>query len=170
MKDMAAEFHCGIWTSAERQNIEPALERIFLHGSDNDTQSDSQVRIRLNKWLPYMLYKSQCDVIGRKDHKDICVKNLSKIWSGQVARELHITDSISWNSKNTILVDDSKHKGMNQPRNSLIIPTFSVESAGDKWRDDDILQKLLSYFQNMALTQPDDVRNYMEEHPFKPFV
>ncbi len=85
--------------------------------------------------------------------KPIAVKDLEKVWK-------HSPETFG--AKNTLIVDDSVEK-IPQPENHLWIPTFEPQKE-----EDDELQQLQAYLQQLLQNEFEDVREYMRLKPFKP--
>jgi hypothetical protein len=67
---------------------------------------------------------------------------------------------------NTIMVDDTLCKLKYSPKNGLIVPTFRMsDPTVDPYSDATLLQ-LKDYLLTLHSSTPNDVRSYLEMHPF----
>ncbi|KAI8912682.1 NLI interacting factor [Gorgonomyces haynaldii] len=119
----------AVWTSMQQQNADPLVE--FVFGKYRDR-------------LLFVWYRPQCDGAPLDQQaKGKVRKPLGKIWD--VYSE--------YNHKNTILVDDSKSKALDNPKNLYLVPEFELTSGKDH-RSDTTLAKLIQFL----ISEPENVQ------------
>ncbi|KAJ3374608.1 hypothetical protein HDU92_000925, partial [Lobulomyces angularis] len=99
---------------------------------------------------------NECDVVGfGRDRQTF--KDLQKIYSQYP----------QFNQTNTILLDDSPHKGLkNENSNTLHLPTYTVCEPTFNPLEDDSLLSVTKYFRAMHYEKVDDVRKFLSNNPF----
>ncbi|KAK9067174.1 hypothetical protein SSX86_014499 [Deinandra increscens subsp. villosa] len=144
------KFIVGIWSSRTMRNLKPVVD--FLLGD-------------LKKKLLFMWDGSKCTNSGIKTledkHKCLVVKDLRKIWDKDGPGNSWVKGT--FHESNTLLVDDSPYKALLNPKYTGIFPA----SYSYKNRDDNFLGpegNLRTYLEGLAAA--DDVKMYVEQHPF----
>jgi hypothetical protein len=141
-----SNFEVGVWSSARPKTVENMC-RLF---GDYKKQL-SFIWNRENMGLTKEEYSSNVSTI----------KDLQLIWK-------HFgkgPDSNVYNSKNTILLDDSITKAILQPYNSIEIGTFNHKSATTKDNGDNELLSVISYLE-MAKYQS-NISHFFKEKPYQ---
>ncbi|XP_035833643.1 uncharacterized protein LOC110915875 isoform X2 [Helianthus annuus] len=138
-------FEVGIWSSRAMKNLVPVIN--FLLGD-------------LKKKLLFLWDSCKCTDSGigtlEVKHKHVVVKDLRKIWDEDGPKKSWVKGT--FHESNTLLVDDSPYK-----KHTGIFPT----SYSYKNRDDNFLApkgELQTYLEGLA--GADDVKTYVEQHPF----
>jgi len=67
----------------------------------------------------------------------------------------------------TLLLDNDTRKFRDAPRNGILVPEYGPRQIQQE--DHTTLDDLLAYLLRIADEQPDDVRDYLEAHPFENF-
>ncbi|XP_076929178.1 uncharacterized protein LOC143593430 [Bidens hawaiensis] len=143
-------FHVGIWSSRFMRNLVPVVN--FLLGD-------------LKKQLLFLWDGCKCtdSGVGTLDvqYKNVVVKDLRKIWDEDGPNNKWVKGT--FNESNTLLVDDSPYKGLLNPKYTGIFPA----SYSYMHSDDNLLGlngELQTYLEGLAAA--DDVKTYVEQHPF----
>ncbi|KAJ0535530.1 putative protein-serine/threonine phosphatase [Helianthus annuus] len=143
-------FEVGIWSSRAMKNLVPVIN--FLLGD-------------LKKKLLFLWDSCKCTDSGigtlEVKHKHVVVKDLRKIWDEDGPKKSWVKGT--FHESNTLLVDDSPYKALLNPKHTGIFPT----SYSYKNRDDNFLApkgELQTYLEGLA--GADDVKTYVEQHPF----
>jgi hypothetical protein len=79
-------------------------------------------------------------------------------------RRKPIESAITFDERNTVLVDDTDLKADRQPRNHLRLPTFEVTNHEVNPLADDYLNRLLEYLRQLHGNQPEDIRTYLKDN------
>ncbi|CAI9263047.1 unnamed protein product [Lactuca saligna] len=143
-------FNVGIWSSRTKQVLYPVVD--FLLGD-------------LKKNLLFIWDNSFCTNTGMKTledkYKPMVFKDLRKIWLKNGLGNSWMEGT--FNESNTLLLDDSPYKALLNPKNTAIFPL----SYSYKDKNDDFLGPngdLRRYLEGLA--ESDDVKTYVEQHPF----
>ncbi|KAL8231462.1 hypothetical protein R6Q57_001240 [Mikania cordata] len=143
-------FNVGIWSSRKMKTLRPLVR--FLLGD-------------LKMKLIFTWDGSKCTNSGVKTlevkHKCVVAKDLRKVWyiDGFCNRWVKGT----FHESNTLLVDDSPYKGLLNPKHTGIFPASYKYTN----KDDNFLGpkgELQTYLEGLAAA--DDVKTYVEQHPF----
>lgn len=120
LKMVFRHFDVAVWSSASRRNINTVLNHVFG---------------KYSKHLKFVWSQTECDVIQRSDgdddvssgktsvYNDIFLKNLSRVWENFEC----------YNQTNTIIVDDSKEKMINNPDKCVMISETWSHEKGSKF-------------------------------------
>nr|XP_043614939.1 uncharacterized protein LOC122586959 [Erigeron canadensis] len=143
-------FNVGIWSSRTKAMLDPVVD--FLLGD-------------MKNKLLFLWEASQCTNSWLRTlenrHKPVVFKALRKIWEEKDPKNRWMKGT--FNESNTLLLDDSPYKALLNPKYSGIYPA----SYSYKNKDDDFLGpkgELRTYLEGLATA--DDVKSYVEQHPF----
>lgn len=129
-----AHFDVVVWTSMIKNNPEALVRRLV--GSERHAQMSG------------VLDGTVCAFVNRTMCKDLRV-----LWDV----------SVDFGPHNTVLIDDSPHKGSLNPANLLHVPTFSTKTDPDESH----LLRLIAYLDAHFVQQrPRDARDILSKHPF----
>ncbi|XP_019194960.1 PREDICTED: uncharacterized FCP1 homology domain-containing protein C1271.03c-like isoform X2 [Ipomoea nil] len=145
------KFDVGIWSSRLKKNLDPIVD--YLLGDQK-------------KKLLFCWNMSNCTQTGFKTpenkHKPLVLKELRKIWENEFPNLQWFVKGY-YNESNTLLLDDSPYKALLNPVHSSIFPeTFKLMNKNDKALGPG--GDLRVYLE--CLADAEDVRGYVEEHPF----
>lgn len=144
------KFEVGIWSSRLKKNVDrvidyllPCLKNKLLFYWDLSHCTETHFKTLENK------------------HKKVVFKDLRKLWD-------KLDPNLPWekgyyNESNTLLLDDSPYKALLNPPNTSVFPhTFSYHDENDNSLGEG--GELRVYLD--GLTKAEDMRKYVEEHPF----
>lgn len=126
-------YDVALWTSAERQNVEPLLDAISTSLSFPFVLSQS---------FGFIWTRDQC----RADPQTgpyASVKYLQDVWS-------HPEFESKYSPGDTFLIDDSWEKVRHFPESAILIPEYSPQTLGSTFNNDDTLLWLLMYIEYVA--------------------
>lgn len=179
----------AVWTSAQTKNAVPMVMLAFsgilqremyetVWKADKTEHLDELKQCCMNfkdrkdfpqcfgeQKLAFLWTQTQCEVAGYKagdrgkgDRRPEFTKSLNKVWK--------LFEP--YNSRNTIIIDDSHQKiPKTQQGNLIAIPEFSPEGGDAKMcLADDTLERLSEYLRALVSTAPADVRQFMASNPF----
>ncbi|GMI76464.1 hypothetical protein like AT3G29760 [Hibiscus trionum] len=129
-------YEVAIWSSRTRENLEWALWRI------ND----------LKPRLAFIWDQSHCE--QHPSYPNIFTKNLRHVWDNMP----------QYNEGNTLLVDDSEAKMINNPENTYICPKSYKGEDETTHNALEIGGSIRVYLQNLAAA--DNVQEYVKHHPY----
>ncbi|KAH9318065.1 hypothetical protein KI387_019834, partial [Taxus chinensis] len=142
------KFEVGIWSSAQRHNVDKFVDFIF-----GDLKSK----------LLFSWYQTDCTDTGLKTPenrwKPVFLKELSNIWN-------KMKPDLPWEKGdygpfNTLLIDDSPYKALRNPPHTAVFP-YPYKVSSDV---DDILGGALrKYLEGLAIAL--NVQHYVKHHPF----
>ncbi|KAI7740027.1 hypothetical protein M8C21_025775 [Ambrosia artemisiifolia] len=131
-------FEVAIWSSRVMKNLVPVIN--FLFGD-------------LRKKLLFMWASGSCRNSGiatlEAKHKNVVVKDLRKIWDENGPRKFWVKGT--FHESNTLLVDDSPYKALLNPNrleDKFLAPKGELQTYLEGW------------------AAADDVKTYVEQHPF----
>lgn len=140
-------FVVGIWSSAQKQNVDKLVN--FIFGD-------------LKKKLLFCWYQTDCTDTGLRlpenRRKPLFLKELSKLWN-KVKRDLPWEGQ--YGPSNTLMIDDSPYKALCNPPHTAVFPD-AYEAAN---KQDDILGcSLQKYLEGLSIAS--NVQEYVKHHPF----
>ncbi|CDP08748.1 unnamed protein product [Coffea canephora] len=112
-------FEVAVWSSKLRHNIQPVLDRL-----------SEKMNERLEQRLLFVWDQSRCTMtqtsLGENPDKKVMFKDLQHVWG----------EYKSYNSSNTILVDDSPYKSfLNSPYNAIFPTSYTCYTVEDNYLD-----------------------------------
>ncbi|KAK9762805.1 hypothetical protein K7432_011111 [Basidiobolus ranarum] len=132
-------FAVIVWSSAMPDNVYRMILKVF-----KQRQS-----LLLDVWDRSHLRLNQKDYFRKVD----VIKDLSWIW------EKHTY----WDSTNTVLIDDTEHKGQLQPNNHICLREFMKGDINDKE-----LLHVQDYLQGFLKGETKDIRSYIQDNRYVP--
>ncbi|KAK9766745.1 hypothetical protein K7432_003972 [Basidiobolus ranarum] len=132
-------FSVLVWSSAMPDNVNRMVLHVF----------QQRHSLLINAWNRTHLRLSQSNYY----RKVKVVKDLSWVWE----KYPH------WNSTNTILIDDSEHKGQLQPHNHICLREFVKGDENDKE-----LLNVKSYLEDILNADTNDIREYIRTKIYEP--
>ncbi|KAI3726168.1 hypothetical protein L1987_65965 [Smallanthus sonchifolius] len=143
-------FHVGIWSSRTMKNLDPMIDYLLGHWK---------------KELLFLWDGSKCTKSGigsiEVDAKTIVVKDLRKIWDADDPDNSWVKGT--FHESNTLLLDDSPYKALVNPKHTGIFPaSYNYKNWGDNFLGPK--GDLQNYLEGLAAA--DDVKTYVEQHPF----
>ncbi|KAL4581975.1 hypothetical protein LXL04_006511 [Taraxacum kok-saghyz] len=138
-------FHVGIWSSRTHKVLDPAVYCLLGNLKKN----------LLFIWDNSFCTKTKMKTLENK-HKPVVFKDLRKIW-----------DKSWWkgpfHESNTLLIDDSPYKALLNPKNTGIFPlSYCYKDMNDNSLGPN--GDLRTYLEGLA--NSDDVKTYVDQHPF----
>nr|GLL39155.1 uncharacterized FCP1 homology domain-containing protein C1271.03c-like isoform X2 [Ipomoea trifida] len=145
------KFDVGIWSSRLKKNLDPIVD--YLLGDQK-------------KKLLFCWNMSHCTQTGfntpENKSKPLVFKELRKIWENEFPNVAWAVKGY-YNESNTLLLDDTPYKALLNPVHSSIFPeTYKLMNKNDKALGPG--GDLRVYLE--CLADAEDVRGYVEEHPF----
>ncbi|KAI3784919.1 hypothetical protein L1987_44027 [Smallanthus sonchifolius] len=135
-------FHVGIWSSRIMKNLEPMIDYLLGH------------------WKKELLFSVGIGTL-EANSKSIVVKDLRKIWDTDDPDNSWVKGT--FHESNTLLLDDSPYKALLNPKHTGIFPaSYSYRNSGDNFLGPK--GDLQNYLEGLAAV--DDVKTYVEQHPF----
>lgn len=144
-------FKVAIWSSRTTMVLDPVVNFLFRD---------------LKKNLLFIWDASRCSKTGSKTiedkHKPMVFKDLRKLWKINGPDDAWLKGN--FDESNTLLLDDSPYKALLNPKHTAIFPpSYSYKNRNE---DDSLGPNgdLRKYLQGLAAS--DDVRTYVDQHPF----
>ncbi|ORY00618.1 HAD-like protein [Basidiobolus meristosporus CBS 931.73] len=132
-------FAVIVWSSARPENVNRMILKVFKHRRS----------LLLDVWDRSHLHLDEKDYYRKVD----VVKDLTWVW------EKHT----QWNKTNTVLIDDTEHKGQLQPDNHICLTEFIKGDTGDNE-----LLNVRAYLEVFLQGSMDDIQSYIRDNAYVP--